>query len=407
MEDLLAATPEKRNEMGTQQVNAEELNRLLKVLDGKITRLETELAAVREENQELRSQLAGSPASGPAPTESLAATITQLLNKSEKKARVPKPHDYDGDRQKLPTYIMDQGLDREADTEKAINIIAGYMTGTAAAWYTTAYLTKVQNENFWGSREDFWRDVKARFGDSDPTFSARTRLSRLKQGSNSVQSYSSKFNELALQTGYNDEALVQEYFRGLAEDILQGVFRRDTIPDTLEKAIAAATREENAKYMFASFLGGREKTSPYTKGKTAATANSAASGSNTKAANNTGGKGGTSTTPRPGTTGPMDVDRARRAGECWHCGDPYMPGHFCPAKKAAQDAYKTRVRLTDTQQAESEPEASSSREVTLSKDAKGKGKEKAPPSDQDIGGALATMMDMINILGKRIDSLNG
>ena len=146
----------------------------------------------------------------------------------------------------------------------------------------------------------------------------------------------------------------------------------------MEKAIAAATREENAKYMFASFLGGSEKTSPYTKGKTAATANS----------------------------GPMDVDRTRRTGECWHCGDPYMPGHFCPAKKAAQDAYKTRVRLTDTQPAESEPD-STSREVTLSKDAKGKGKEKAPPPDQDIGGALATMMDMINILGKRIDSLNG
>ena len=395
-------------------MNAEELNRLLKVLDGKITRLETELAAVREENQELRSQLAGSSTSGPAPTDSLAATITQLLNKSEKKARVPKPHDYDGDRQKLPTfyreaetYIMDQGLDHAAETEKAINIIAGYMTGTAAAWYTTAYLTKVQNENFWESREDFWKDLKTRFGDSDPTFSARTRLSKLKQGSNSVQSYSSKFNELALQTGYNDEALVQEYFRGLAEDILQGVFRRDTIPDTLEKAIAAATREENAKYMFASFLGGRERTSPYQKGKTAATANSAANSGSTKASNNNGGKGGTSTAPRPGTTGPMDVDRARRAGECWHCGDPYMPGHFCPAKKAAQDAYKTRVRLTETQPAESEPEASTSREVTLSKDAKGKGKEKAPPPDQDIGGALATMMDMINILGKRIDSLNG
>ena len=281
------------------------------------------------------------------------------------------------------------------------------MTGPAATWYTTAYMTRALNERMWGSREEFWSDVKSRFGEADPTFSARTRLSKLKQGGNSVQSYSSKFNELAIQTGYNDEALVQEYFKGLNTDILQGVFRRDTIPDTLEKAIAAATREENAKYMFASFLGGGEKTSPYQKGKTATTANPAASSSSAKAANSTGGKGGTSTTPRPGTTGPMDVDRTRRAGECWHCGDPYMPGHFCPAKKATQDAYKTRVRLTETQQAEPEPEASTSREVTLSKDAKGKGKEKAPPSDQDIGGALATMMDMINILGKRLDSLNG
>ena len=399
--------------MGTQQVNAEELARLLKVMDEKMTRLESELIAVREENQELRSQLAGSPASGPAQTDkSLAATITQLLNRSEKRAKVPKPHDYDGDRQKLPTfareaetYIADQGLDSVVDTEKAINIIAGYLTGTAATWYTTAYLAKAQNESFWESREDFWKDLRARFGETDPTFSARTRLSRLRQAGNSVQSYSSKFNELALQTGYNDEALVQEYFKGLNPDILQGIFRRDTIPDTLEKAIAAATREENAKYMFASFFGNGEKTSSYQKSKTAATANSAASSSSTKTANNNGGKGGSTTTPRPGTTGPMDVDRTRRSGECWHCGDPYMPGHFCPAKKAAQDAYKTRVRVTEAQPTEEPPEASTSREVTLSKDAKGKGK--APPPDQDIGGALATMMDMINILGKRIDSLNG
>ena len=399
--------------MGT-QVTGEELTRLLKQMDKKITKMESEMIALREENEELRSQLAGPSASGPASNnESLAATITRLLV-SEKKAKVPKPHDYDGDRQKLPTfcreaetYIIDQGLDNAADTERAINIIAGYMTGTAATWYTTAYMTRALNEKHWKDREEFWSDVKARFGEADPTFSARTRLSKLKQGGNSVQSYSSKFNELAIQTGYNDEALVQEYFKGLNTDILQGVFRRDTIPDTLERAIAATTREENAKYMFASFLGGGERTSPYQKGKTAATANPAANSSSSKTANNTGGKGGTSTAPRPGTTGPMDVDRARRAGECWHCGDPYMPGHFCPAKKAAQDAYKTRIHLTEAQPAEQQPEASTSREVTLSKDAKGKGKEKAPPSDQDIGGALATMMDMINILGKRLDSLNG
>ena len=74
----------------------------------------------------------------------------------------------------------------------------------------------------------------------------------------------------------------------------------------------------------------------------------------------------------------MDVDRARQAGECWHCGDPYMPGHFCPAKKATQDAYKMRNRALEAKN-EEQPEASTSREITLSKDTKGKGKEKRPP----------------------------
>ena len=395
-------------------MSAEELARLLKKMDEKITSLEEEVVTLRQQNEELRAQQLAGPSASGLGNESLATTITRLLE-TEKKAKVPKPHDYDGDRQKLPTfcreaetYIIDQRLDGDRDTEKAINIIAGYMTGNAASWYTIAYATRSQNEKMWESREEFWTDMKARFGESDPTFAARTKLSRMKQGSRSVQSYSSSFNELALLTGYNDEALVQEYFKGLNTDILQGIFRRDTIPDSLEKAIAAATREENAKYMFASFLGGGERTSPYQKGKNAVTANSAANSGSTKATNNNGGKGGNSTDPRPGTTGPMDMDRARRAGECWHCGDPYMPGHFCPAKKAAQDAYKTRVRLTESRPAENkQPEASTSREVTLNKDAKGKGKEKAQTTDQDIGGVLATMMDMMNIMQKRLDSLNG
>ena len=284
--------------MGTQQVTTEELARLLKNMGDRMTEMEKTISDLREENQQLRSQITARPsASGPTTTEGLVETINRLFT-SEKKAKVPKPHDYDGDRQKLltfcreaETYIIDQGLDNDSDTEKAINIIAGYMTGNAANWYTITYATRAQNERKWESREEFWTEVKARFGEADPTFAARTKLSRLKQGSKSVQSYSSLFNELALLTGYNNEALIQEYFKGLNMDILQGIFRWDTIPTTLEKAIDAATREENAKYMFASFLGTGERTSPYQGNKKAMTANSAAPSAGQKAGNDNRGRG--------------------------------------------------------------------------------------------------------------------
>ena len=130
-------------------MTGEELARLLKQMDEKMDKMKEEIVTLRRENEELRAQhIAGSSASGPAPNnDSLATTIAQLFT-SEKKAKVPKPHDYDGDRQKLPNfcreaeiYIIDQGLDNAADTEKAINVITGYMTGAAATWYTTAYMT--------------------------------------------------------------------------------------------------------------------------------------------------------------------------------------------------------------------------------------------------------------------------
>lgn len=256
--------------MGTQQVTGEQFATLIKQMDEKMTVMQNTITQLQDENAQLQAQMmAGSPASDPATTDSLAATLNRLYG-TEKKAKIPKPHDYDGDRQKLPTfcreaesYIIDQGLSRDDDVEKAINIIAGYMTGNAATWYTIAYATKARDQKIWTSREDFWTDMKVRFGEANPTFAARTRMSRLKQGSKSVQLYSSIFNELAIQTGFNDEALVHEYFKGLNTDILQGIFRRgDTISSTLEKAIDAATREESAKYMIASFLGGGEKTGP-------------------------------------------------------------------------------------------------------------------------------------------------
>ena len=78
-------------------MTGEELAILLKRMDEKVTKMEAELTNLRQENEELRSQIAGPPASGPATdNDSLAATITRLLT-SEKKAKVPKPHDYDRD----------------------------------------------------------------------------------------------------------------------------------------------------------------------------------------------------------------------------------------------------------------------------------------------------------------------
>lgn len=183
----------------------------------------------------------------------LAQVLKELF--ISKKAKVPKPHNYNRDRLKLAmfcreakAYIIDQGLDGEEETEKAINVIAGYLTGNTALWYTTAYMMRLQNENLWSDRGKFWEEMKARFGDADLTFMARTKLSKLRQGGKTVQLYSSLFNKYAGLTGYNDKALVNAYFEGLNDDILRGVFTREKVPDTLEKAQAATTREENINF---------------------------------------------------------------------------------------------------------------------------------------------------------------
>ena len=62
-------------------------------------------------------------------------------------------------------------------------MIAGYMKGHAAQWFTTQMkIHGVDMEEIWESRKAFWMDPKDRFGDSDLNFSVRTRLQKLKQG---------------------------------------------------------------------------------------------------------------------------------------------------------------------------------------------------------------------------------
>jgi hypothetical protein len=50
----------------------------------------------------------------------------------------------------------------------------------------------------------------------------------------------------------------------------------------------------------------------------------------------------TSADYKPNTTGPMDIDQARREGKCRHCGQNWAIGHMCDRKRAAQTAYQER-----------------------------------------------------------------
>lgn len=85
-----------------------------------------------------------------------------------------------------------------------------------------------------------------------------------------------------------------------------------------------------------------------------------------------------------------------------------MPGHYCATKKAAQDAYRIRNwALESTGEASKDADFDRGEGTSQALVKKNKGKEKAKDPNQDIGGTLTAMMDAINILGKKPESLNG
>ena len=44
---------------------------------------------------------------------------------------------------------------------------------------------------------------------------ARAQLIKITQGTHSVHKYSNKFNEVSIRTGFNEQALVDQYYEGL------------------------------------------------------------------------------------------------------------------------------------------------------------------------------------------------
>ena len=262
------------------------------------------------------------------------------------------------------------------------------MKGTAAQWYTINQKSRELAGNPWPNREEFWAEVERRFRDSDPSFTARTKLEKLKQGQKLVHTYNSMFNEYLGLTRYNEAALVNAYFGGLNDNILQSIFRKDQVPEDLDGVQKATITIENLEYRLEQFTSSRHQEALIAQKKLVS-----------QVAKPTTATPIVRSSPVPRTTGPMDLDRARKEGLCRYCGEQYMPGHLCSAKQRVQDAYKAQSRVVKTM-----PDAADkvSRSMDMVKVDKGKKREVADP---DIGETLAHIMDTLNIFGKQFDQL--
>ena len=135
-------------------------------------------------------------------------------------------------------------------------MITGWMKGSAAQWYTINQNSRELAKNPWNTQEEFWGELERRFGDSDPSFTARMKLEKLKQGQKLVHTYNSMFNKYSGLTGYNEAALINTYFGGLNNDILQNIFQKEQVPEDLDGAQKAAITIENVKYRLEQFTSG-------------------------------------------------------------------------------------------------------------------------------------------------------
>ena len=329
-------------ESTVEQVLAEMMNQI-NGLDNEVIQLRNENQQKDEEICEIKDQLVNT--SGPSMmtgNELFMATLKAFFEQKELKVQIPEPHNWEGDwkglntfKRECETWLADQKV---TDQGKAVTLIVGYMKGLAAQWYMINQKARELAKEPRISMSDSWKEVKRRFRDSDPNFTAWTRLEKLKQGQKPVHMYNSIFNEYAGLTGYNEIALVNAYYGGLNDDILHKILNKENVPLDLDGTQGAAIKIKNLEQQLEQFTSDWRWEALIAKNIMKPTVPAFKPTTTTPIAQ---------LSPLARTTGPMNLDQAWKEGLCRYCSEQYMPGHLCTAKQRAQDAYKAWSWVVD------------------------------------------------------------
>lgn len=177
--------------------------------------------------------------------------------------KIHQPDLFDGDRKKLKSWLVQFELffgfnEAQFPTDQSKILYAtSYLRKGAFDWmegYATDFLRNKDDphEMAQGTREifasytEFVRRVKRTFGDIDEERTAERHLQGLTQKT-SVGNYAAEFQQYAVRTEWNDEALVAQFYRGLKDRVKDDIARGER-PATLAGMITAAIRIDGRQF---------------------------------------------------------------------------------------------------------------------------------------------------------------
>jgi hypothetical protein len=134
------------------------------------------------------------------------------------------------------------------ETQKII-FVGTNLTGNALTWYRNIRLEHESASNPGLSDvESFFRLLLYTFDDPNAVNNSRDQLSRIKQGRESCLSYSTRFRNIAIETGYNEVAKVALYRNGLNETIKDALANMQTLPEKFEDFVKLAINLDNRQF---------------------------------------------------------------------------------------------------------------------------------------------------------------
>jgi hypothetical protein len=129
--------------------------------------------------------------------------------------------------------------------EIKVRFVGTLLAKDALAWFSTLVSEGSPLLSDWNM---FLQEFKNLFENPHARKQAQASIQRLKQGKGSVLTYASRFRALKMDTGYNAEALISTFRRGLNDSVQDVIATSLEEPTDLEQFINLAIKIDNRLY---------------------------------------------------------------------------------------------------------------------------------------------------------------
>ena len=174
--------------------------------------------------------------------------LTSTTNSRSSEPKVANPEYYQGQRNKLSTFITQVAMvialqPSRFPNEKSKVLYAGsYLRDTAFLWFQP-WVTATPPPSFMTDFQEFCHELRRTFGDPDEVATAERHLYTLRQ-KGSASSYVADFTRYAVLVHWNDEAKASQFYRGL-KDFIKDEMAKTGRPSSLRALQEAAIRLDN------------------------------------------------------------------------------------------------------------------------------------------------------------------
>lgn len=218
-------------------------DKILREVTAKLLELSTNVAKLSQDVSQLSTHL-----TAPSPTPTVqAAASTPPTAMPAREPFIPTPERFSGDLGSCGRFLLQCALVFEqqphtyASDKSRISFILGLLSGKASQWATAAWEA---NSRIFQSYTSFTAEMRKIFDHPVKGREAGKRLLSLNQGSTSVSQYAIDFRILAVESGWDDEALQIAYCNGLSDNLKDELAARDET-NSLEELISLSIRLDN------------------------------------------------------------------------------------------------------------------------------------------------------------------